>query len=112
MNKFSDWKGGISGFDYDDSNFEKSLFCSYARLDAGHWAAVSSPSTAVGTTCGLPSVPCWSSMSAHICWSEYHSSVLIRSVAYLSSAIWRKTLLSELGNIQQTSSICKRLSLN
>lgn len=68
------------------------LFCSYAHLDAGHWVAASSPLTAVGTTCGLPSVPCWSTMSAHICGSEYHSSALTE--------------------MSPVSSICKCLSLN
>ena len=49
-----------------------SLLCSFALLDAVHWVAASSPLTDACITCGLPSTPCWSTMSAHTCGSEYH----------------------------------------
>lgn len=52
-------------------SFFNYYYCSCAHLDAGHWAATSSLSTDAGSTCGLPSVPCWNITSAHVCRSRH-----------------------------------------
>ncbi|TMS15775.1 hypothetical protein E3U43_013068 [Larimichthys crocea] len=65
----------------------------YALLDAARWDAASSPSIGAGNICGLPSVPCWSTMSAHTCGRKclkYHPGLRSRHVTppTVGSPVW------------------------